>query len=171
MDIYVRHERAEDADAVRAVVHAAFLNHPMHAPGAPPHEPALVDALRAAGALTLSLVAEDGDGRIVGHIAFSPVTVNGKDAGWHGVGPVAAHPSCQGRGIGSALINQGLGELRGLGAGGAVLVGAPEYYRRFGFRPDPALILEGVPPEYFLALSLEGGSPVGAVRFHPAFAG
>ena len=169
--MHVRRERESDIDAIRGVVYAAFLNHPMHAPGAPPNEPALVEALRAAGALTLSLVAEDDDGRIVGHIAFSPVTVDGRDAGWYGVGPVAAHPSCQGRGIGSALVNQGLGELRGLGAGGAALVGDPNYYRRFGFRPDPALILEGVPPEYFLALSLEGGSPVGAVRFHPAFAG
>ncbi|HRZ82888.1 MAG TPA: N-acetyltransferase [Candidatus Hydrogenedentes bacterium] len=169
--MHVRHERERDADAIREVVHAAFLNHPMHAPGALPHEPALVEALRAAGALTLSLVAEDDDGRIVGHIAFSPVTVDGRDAGWYGVGPVAAHPSCQGRGIGSALVNQGLGELRGLGAGGAVLVGDPNYYRRFGFHPDPALTLEGVPPEYFLALPLGETRPSGAVCFHSAFAG
>ncbi|HOH52211.1 MAG TPA: GNAT family N-acetyltransferase, partial [Candidatus Hydrogenedentes bacterium] len=65
--MHVRHERERDADAIREVVHAAFLNHPMHAPGALPHEPALVEALRAAEALTLSLVAEDDDGRIVGH--------------------------------------------------------------------------------------------------------
>ena len=169
--MHVRRERESDIDAVREVVHAAFLNHPMHAPGAPPHEPALVEALRAAGALTLSLVAEDDDGRMVGHIAFSPVTVDGRDVGWHGAGPVAAHPSCQGRGIGSALVNQGLGELRGLGAGGVALVGDPNYYRRFGFYPDPALTLEGVPTKYFLVLPLGEKRVSGAVCFHPAFAG
>ncbi len=107
----IRHEQNGDIDAISDLVYTAFLNHPQHAPGAPPHEPQLVIALRAAGALALSLVAEDG-GSIVGHIAFSEVLIDGKSVCWYGGGPLAVHPSRQRQGIGSTLIKQGIAELR-----------------------------------------------------------
>jgi len=168
--LIIRSECGPDWDAIGEVVHAAFLNHPQHAPGALPHEPRLVKDLRAAGALSLSLVAEDG-GVTVGHVAFSEVLIDGQRGGWYGLGPVAVHPSRQRQGIGSALINQGIAELRERGARGIALVGDPGYYTRFGFSADPDLVLDGVPPQYFLALPLAMPKEQGTVTFHPAFKG
>jgi len=166
--LIIRHERESDFDAISDLVYAAFLNHPHHAPGALPHEPKLVTDLRAAGALSLSLVAEE-DGAIVGHVAFSEVLVDGRQADWYGVGPLAAHPSRQRQGIGSALMRQGIAELRERGARGFALVGDPDYYVRFGFKADPDLVLEGIPPEYFVVLPTDTEKPKGQVTFHPAF--
>ncbi|MCB0023597.1 MAG: N-acetyltransferase, partial [Caldilinea sp.] len=106
----------------------------------------IVEALRAAGALTVSLVAEV-DGRVVGHIAFSPVTMSDGTVGWYGLGPVSVLPAYQGMGIGGALIVEGLARLRKLGARGCCLVGHPGYYGRFGFEHVDGLAYEGVPPE------------------------
>ncbi|MBW7864966.1 MAG: N-acetyltransferase [Candidatus Hydrogenedentes bacterium] len=167
--MFIRPETEQDHQAISDLVYAAFLNHPVHAPGALPTEHTIVNGLRAAGALSLSLVAEES-GEIVGHIAFSEVLIDGEKAGWYGLGPVAARPGCQRRGIGSALINQGIGALRERGARGIALVGDPGYYVRFGFAPDPELVLEGVPPEYFLVLSLAFPKAAGKVTFHAAFA-
>ncbi len=164
----IREETAADESAIRDVVHEAFLNHPQHAPGAEPTEPAIVARLRATGALTLSLVA-DRAGDVVGHIAFSRVLVNGTDAGWYGLGPVAVRKNRQRQGIGAALIREGVTRLRAIGAAGIVLVGEPEYYGRFGFRADERLTLDGLPPEYFLCLPLEGTVPGGAVTYDAAF--
>ncbi|WP_018631298.1 GNAT family N-acetyltransferase [Neomegalonema perideroedes] len=164
MKIEIREERPEEAPAVRLLTEAAFkLN--AHSRGT---EGAVVDALRAAGALTLSLVAIQ-DGELVGHVAFSPVRIEGADPGWFGLGPVSARPDLHGRGIGGALVREGLARLKAQGAKGCLLVGDQEYYRRFGFRHDPALKLEGVPPEYLLALTLEGPRPAGNVVFHEGF--
>lgn len=165
----VRPENERDHAAISDLVYAAFLNHPVHAPGALPTEHAIVNGLRASGALSLSLVAEE-NGNIVGHIAFSEVLIDGEHLGWYGLGPVAARPGCQRRGVGSALINQGIGALRERGARGIALVGDPGYYVRFGFAPDPELVLEGVPPEYFLVLPLSTPKAAGKVLFHNAFA-
>ena len=157
-------ERPEDADAIRAVTTAAFAD-AAHASGT---EAAIVDALRKAGALTLSLVAREQE-RVVGHVAFSPITIDGTDRGWYGLGPVSVDPTRQRRGIGRALILHGLSRLRERAAAGCVVVGDPAYYRRFGFAPDPALRLDGVPPEYFLCLLFAAAPPAGTVGYHSAF--
>ena len=164
----IRPERREDIDAIDRLVYTAFLDHPQHAPGAPPTEHNIVKNLRAAQALALSLVAKE-DGAIVGHIALSEVLIDGEDRGWHGGGPLAVLPSRQRCGIGAALLRQAIAEMRERGARGVVLVGEPAYYGRFGFKSEPGLVLEGVPPEYVLALTLAPPAPTGKIRFHPAF--
>jgi len=118
--------------------------------------------------LTVSLVAEL-DGRVVGHIAFSPITMSDGTADWYGMGPVSVLPQYQRQGIGKALVQEGLARLKGLKARGCCLVGHPEYYRKFGFQNTPELGLEGVPPEVFFALSFDGYVPRGTVSFHDAF--
>jgi putative acetyltransferase len=101
-------------------------------------EGAVVDALRSAGALILSLIAIE-DGEIIGHVAFSPVAINGETNGWYGLGPVSVWPDRQGRGIGQALIRKGLDSLRDMNVQGCVVLGDPGYYSRFGFVSDPGL--------------------------------
>ncbi len=164
--MHIRPEQPADSDAIRALTTEAFATAP-HSSGT---EAAIVDGLRAAGALTLSLVAVE-DGEIVGHVAFSPVTVDGAERGWFGLGPVSVRSSRQRGGIGSGLIREGLRRLREMGADGCVLLGDPAYYGRFGFANDPALVLEGVPPEYFMRLGFGGEMPAGTVRYHAAFDG
>lgn len=160
----IRNETAADADAITAVTLAAFatLEISQHT------EQFIVKALRAAGALTVSLVAEL-DGRVVGHVAFSPVVLSDGTPDWHGLGPVSVLPAHQRQGIGKALIRQGLARLQAMGARGCCLVGHPDYYRKFGFRNLDQLAHAGVPPEYFLALSFDGHWPQGTVAFHEAF--
>ena len=131
-------------------------------------EARIVERLREAGALTLSLVADDA-GEPVGHIAFSPVTIDGQHSDWFGLGPVAVRPDRQGEGIGSALIREGLQRINEMGAAGCVLVGEPAYYGRFGFAADARLKYAGVPAEYFQALRFRGDMPVGSVVYQPAF--
>lgn len=128
----------------------------------------IVSALRAAGALAVSLVAEQ-DGRVVGHIAFSPVTLSDGTRDWYGLGPVSVLPVHQRQGIGKALVKEGLARLKDMHARGCCLVGHPDYYRQFGFRNAPGLALEGVPPEFFFALSFDGPMLQGTVTFHAAF--
>jgi predicted N-acetyltransferase YhbS len=160
----IRQENEGDADPIHEVTAAAFQGRP-YSCGT---EAEIVDALRAAGALTISLVAEDHD-EIVGHVAFSPVTINGRPGRWYGLGPVSVSPLWQRRGIGTALITAGLAQLRALGAAGCVLLGDPAYYGRFGFVSDRALRYRDVDPAYFQRLSFTGDAPVGEVSFHPAF--
>lgn len=160
----IRNETDGDADAITAVTLAAFatLEISQHT------EQFIVKALRAAGALAVSLVAEL-DGRVVGHVAFSPVVLSDGTPDWHGLGPVSVLPAHQRQGIGKALIRQGLARLQAMGARGCCLVGHPDYYRKFGFRNLDQLAHAGVPPEYFLALSFDGHWPQGTVAFHEAF--
>jgi putative acetyltransferase len=160
----IRREAAGDEAAIREITDAAFAGRP-YSSGT---EAAIVDGLRAAGALRLSLVAEE-EGRIVGHVAFSSVSVDGAEVGWFGLGPVSVSPGRQGQGVGSALIREGLAQLRALGAKGCVLLGDRNYYQRFGFANDPGLRYEGAPPEHFMRLSFGDDVPQGVVRFHPAF--
>jgi putative acetyltransferase len=166
----IRDETPDDREAIRRVIDAAFLNHPH----SQQREGQLVEALRGAGALTLSLVAEDA-GHVVGHIAFSPVAISGVDPGWYGLAPVAVQPDRQGSGIGRTLIETGLARLEALGAAGCVLVGEPELYGRFGFNAEPRLTYPGLPAEYFLARPFaphDGATaslPEGIVAFHAAF--
>lgn len=108
---------------------------------------------------------------IVGHVAFSPVTVSDGSAGWYGLGPISVDPARQGEGIGGRLIGEGLQRLRALGATGCVLLGDPAYYTRFGFAADPKLVLDGVPPEYFMRVAFSPVYGEGTVSYHPAFYG
>lgn len=164
MTVEIRPEGAGDAETIHLVTDAAFRL-AAHASGT---EAAIVEALREAGALTVSLVATV-DGEVVGHVAFSPVTVDGKDPGWFGLGPVSVRPDLHRQGIGGALVREGLERLRSAGAKGCVVLGDPGYYRRFGFGNDPALRYEDAPAEYFMRLSFDGSAPSGAVVFHEAF--
>ncbi len=160
----IRDERPGDEMAITAITIEAFRTHP-HSHQT---EHLIVDALREAGALTLSLVAENA-GVIVGHIAFSPITIGDDAQGWYGLGPVSVQPEQQGRGIGQALVQAGLARLRMLGARGCVLVGEPGFYSRFGFGNNPSLDYPGVPQTYLLALSFDNSPACGKVRFHHAF--
>jgi putative acetyltransferase len=164
MSIELRPERASEAAAIEALVAAAFLK----APHTSHTEQYIVNALRSAGQLAVSLVAEDA-GAIIGHVAVSPVAVSGGATRWYGLGPISVAPARQREGIGSRLMKAALDELKRQGAAGCVLLGDPHYYRRFGFRPEAKLILPGVPPEYFLALTLQGTVPAGIVSYHDAF--
>lgn len=160
----LRPETASDAFAIHSLVTDAFHDAP-HASGT---EADIVDALREDGALTVSLVCTEGD-EIVGHVAFSPVVVGLASEGWFGLGPLAVRRENRRRRIGQRLIDAGLGSLRERRAGGCVVLGDPAYYRRFGFAADPAIVLAGVPPEYFQSLSLSGNRPEGEARYHLAF--
>lgn len=163
--LHIRPETEADVEVVRDVVTQAFAG-VEHSDGS---EPAIVDALREAGALTVSLVAEQ-DGVVIGHVAASPVRIGETAAGWYGIGPVAVHPDQQGRGIGSALMEQVVDTLRVAGAAGAVLLGEPAFYTRFGFRQVPGLSYPGAPAEYFLALPFtDTPPPAGAASYHEAF--
>lgn len=164
MNRIIRGERASDVEAIDRVTRAAFENHPYSRQT----EQFIIRALRAAGALALSLVAEE-EGRVVGHAAFSPVTISDGSPDWFGAGPLSVLPGLQKQGIGTSLMREGLARLKAAGAGGCVLVGDPAFYGRFGFRSEPGLVHEGVPQQYVLALSLDGSKPQGIVAFHPAF--
>lgn len=162
--IYVRLEREGDEKAIHDVTAAAFEGHP-HSDQS---EPFIIERLRDAGALTLSLIAEK-DGEIVGHVAFSPVVLSSDVSGWFGLGPVAVLPVLQGQGIGGRLIREGLERLRAEGASGCVVVGDPSYYQKFGFRNESALVFPGCAPQYFMVLALAGAMATGTVAYHPAF--
>ena len=164
----IRPEQSADIAAIRDLVFRAFEHHPHHAPGARPTEHLIIDRLRDEGALSLSFVVDDGD-KIVGHIAFSKIRIKDEDRGWYGLGPVAVLPGEQGRGVGSALIREGLAELEANGAAGVVLLGEPAYYARFGFRVDERLSLPGVPAGYFQILPFGDAVPTGQVAYHTAF--
>jgi putative acetyltransferase len=162
--VSIRSETSADVSAIAEVTVAAFKtlaisNHT---------EQFIIAALRDAKALTVSLVAEV-DGRVVGHIAFSPVTISDGSPKWYGLGPVSVLPEFQRRGIGGALIREGISRLKNLGARGCCLVGHPGYYGRFGFKNVRGLVLEGVPEGVFFVLSLDGHIPQGTVDFHVGF--
>lgn len=163
-EVLIKSETDTDVGAITDVTVAAFkaLEISHHT------EQLIIEALRAAKALSVSLVAEL-NGQVVGHIAFSPVTISDGTRNWYGLGPVSVLPPHQRQGIGQSLIREGLSRLRELRAQGCCLVGHPGYYRKFGFKNIPELVLEGVPPEVFFALSFDGRTPQGTVRFHEAF--
>jgi putative acetyltransferase len=164
MPVLIRPESPADAPAIFAVTEAAFRT-AAHSAGT---EQFIVNALRRAGALAVSLVA-DLDGSVIGHVAVSPVTVADGAADWFGLGPISVLPQHQRSGVGSRLMLAVLQALRDRGAAGCMLVGDPGYYRRFGFRAEPVLNCPGVPAEYFMAVSFGGPLPAGDVAFHEAF--
>ncbi len=164
LELKIREESPDDAAAIEAVTLAAFENaaHAAHT------EQFIVAALRRAGALSVSLVAEVA-GEVVGHVAVSPVTLSDGSAGWYGLGPISVLPEYQRQGVGSGLMIEAMQRLRNMGAAGCVLVGDPAYYTRFGFRKAPSLTYPDVPAQYFLVLPFGASVPQAVVTFHPVF--
>lgn len=164
MNVKIRGETSADLPTIEAVTTSAFFN----APHTSHTEQHIVNALRRAGKLAISLVAE-ADGNVVGHVAISPVSISDGASGWFGLGPISVLPQYQRRGVGSQLMREALRVLRENGASGCVVLGYPEYYGRFGFRADPNLLLPGFPPEYFQAISFDSSEPRGTVTYCQAF--
>jgi putative acetyltransferase len=157
-----------DRAAVRAVNEAAFET---------PAEADLVEALHEKCVSLVSLVA-DADGGVVGHILFSPVSLNEyAHLNVMGLGPMAVLPDYQRKGVGSALVRRGLTNCKDLGCCAVVVVGYPEYYPRFGFAPARRYALQceyDVPEDVFMVAELEPGvlnGVSGVVRYDVAFAG
>ncbi len=163
-DVQLRAERPDDAAAIRTVIEDAFREHP-HSRQT---EAQVVDGLRRAGALSLSLVALQRE-CVVGHAAFSPVRISGGAVGWFSLGPLSVAPERQGLGVGAALVQHGLRSLREQRAAGCVVLGEPAYYGRFGFRSTPAMRLDGAPPGCFLVRPFDRVMPFGTVHLHEAF--
>ncbi len=163
MILTIRPEHPEDISAIREVIKLAFKG----VPYSNNNEHLIVDALREKNALTLARVAEE-EGRIVGYIAVSAVTLSTGENRWYGIGPLAVSPHAQSRGIGSKLIQSVLMYLKDR-AKGCVLLGEPDYYTKFGFKNNTGLTLQGVPPENFLALSFCGRYPSADVTYHAGF--
>jgi putative acetyltransferase len=163
----VRPEKPEDVPAIRIVNLRAFG-------GAA--EADLVDALRRNGKAVISLVAED-DGRVVGHIFFSPVVIHSIGAGLAGVGlaPLAVIPEKQNQGIGSTLVEQGLRRCREGGHPYVVVLGHSDYYPRFGFVPASRFGIKSeydVADEVFMVMELREGALsgcAGVAKYQPEF--
>ncbi|WP_245881309.1 GNAT family N-acetyltransferase [Thalassospira marina] len=172
-DIHIRPEQPGDATAIHALTQLAFAG-AAHSDGT---EQDIIIRLRERGKLACSLVALQSND-IVGHIAFSPVTIDQDqdqdqsqaNSHWYGLGPVSVTPALQGHGIGGALIMQGVNHLQtGLQAGGCVVLGDPAYYGKFGFAPSPVLTFPHAPAEYFMIRSFDGAIPTGIVHYDAAF--
>ena len=162
----VRREHARDTAAVRELNQQAFGT---------TEEAAIVDIVRMQAKPIISLVAQDADA-VVGHILFSPVTIHSStDALVMGLAPMAVVPGRQREGIGSALVQTGIAECRLLGAVGIVVIGHPQFYRRFGFVSASRFGLTcefTVPDEVFMALELVENAlrtAGGRIRYHRAF--
>jgi putative acetyltransferase len=169
LELQIRPERHQDIAGIHALNVETF-----HGPA----EADLVDRLRGANGLLLSLVAE-ANREIVGHIGFSPVTIveADRESAAVGLAPMAVIPVWQKSGIGTLLVEEGLAELRRLGNGVVVVLGHPEYYARFGFQPSVTFGIRWqheVPPEIFMALALRPGALAGVrgvVHYRPEFDG
>lgn len=158
----IRNETKDDIPAISRLVTEA-LRMLAQSTGT---EASIVEALRAEGALTLSLVAEEG-GEVIGYLAASEGRV-GTQGGWGLIGPLVVLPSRHRQGIGTALMVEALRRLRSTSRG-AALVGHPAYYSRFGFRAFSGLTVAGCPPEVVQALPFDGAEPRGELIHHPAF--
>ncbi len=165
--IEIRPELSGDGAVIRAVNNQAFGQ---------PAEADLVDALRASGALALSLVAVE-NGHVVGHILFSPVRIvsESRSTEAQALGPMAVMPVHQRQGIGSALVRKGLEECRSEDCGVLVVLGHPQYYPRFGFAPASRFGIRcqyEVPDDVFMAMELKAGALAeceGLVKYHAEF--
>ncbi len=160
----IRAEKESDITSIFEITKQAFENHPI----SQNTEQLIIDALRDDSALIISLVAEI-DEKVVGHIAFSPLTISDGSCDWYALGPISVQPKFQRQGIGQALVCEGLSQLKSLGAQGCVLVGEPAFYNRFGFKSIPDLGMEGVPQQYVLALSFTEKMGSGVITHHHAF--
>ncbi len=162
----IRKEYYRDWEAIRHLYEQAFHQST---------EADIVDALRAADKMTLSLVAES-DRAVVGHILFSPATVDGRDTAIAALGPIAVIPRMQQHEIGTLLIRSGMNICRELGIKALVVLGPPDYYLRFGFQQASSVGLtsswKNVPDQAFMAIELEPGALAGCtgtVRYAPEF--
>ena len=163
----IRVEKATDREAIYAINTSAFPT---------PDEANIVDALRDQAQPFISLVAEDSEGEVVGHIMFSPVTLVGSpNLKIMGLAPMAVSPEHQHKGIGSALIKAGLKKCKQLGINVVVVLGHPDYYPRFGFLPTAQFGIKGqydVPEDVFMAIELIPDAlngKTGIVKYHSAF--
>ena len=164
-----RREKPEDISAIRFVNEQAFCGS---------GEANAIEQLRARDAVTLSLVAVI-DNRVVGHLLFSPVTIESPEQSWPAVGlaPLSVLPDSQRQGIGTALMNAGLDECRRLGYERVVVLGHAEYYPRFGFVPAyPHGITNefGVMGDAFMILELRPGAfegITGVAKYQPEWNG
>jgi len=163
----IRAETPCDRESIHLVNELAFPT---------PGEANLVDALREKACAYISLVAIDED-RVVGHIFFSPVTIESATDSFTAMGlaPMAVLPECQRQGIGSLLVREGLRECQRIGHEIVVVLGHPEYYPRFGFVPASSKGLRSeydVPDEVFMVAELTPGAlkgRTGLVKYHPEF--
>ena len=182
LPVVIRPETPSDVAGIRDLTDRAFKaqergNH---------YESAVVDGLRDSGALTLSLVAvpepstdtahsldtqsDEPAERLIGHVAFSPITIDGQPSQYYGLGPISVHPSSQRQGIGRALVHAGLARLRTLEAKGVVLIGNPAFYTRLGFKHSDRLWYAGAPKEHFMVYQLnEEDKTSGEIRYHEGF--
>lgn len=164
LNLILRNEQETDIHAIFELTQKAFE----HAEHTDHTEQFIVNALRNAQQLTISIVAELNQ-KIIGHVAISPVEISSGAPNWYGLGPISVASEYQKRGVGSALMKQALQQLKQLGGAGCVVLGDPAYYSKFGFKVIPNLTLAHVPTEYFQALSFRGTFPQGEVKYHPAF--
>lgn len=162
--IVLRPEVASDAEAISHVHMDAFKTHPV----SNQTEHLIIKKMRERHDLTVSLVATL-DSTVVGHIAFSKITVGGLSSNWHLLGPLAVSPVHQRHGIGSQLVLQGLEELQSLKPDGCLLYGDPDYYHRLGFSPSDRFHHDGIPSHMLLAITYAQTDSHGAIQFHPAF--
>ena len=162
--INIRCELPSDIPEIRRITELAFREM-SYAAG---DEQDVIDRLRSSNALSLSLVAAE-ENRVIGHAAFSPVTLNSEIAPWFALGPVSVTPEGQGQGIGSKLIRSGLEQLQSTDALGCILTGNPDYYRRFGFNVCAEYCPDGEPEEYFMVKKFKRTLITGLFAFHPAF--
>jgi putative acetyltransferase len=166
MNINIRPETAADIPTIHEINTAAFGQ---------PAEAKLVDALRDAGAHLISLVAEQ-DNKVVGHILFSPVEIEQEIGVFKcaGLAPMAVLPEYQRQGVGKRLVTAGLDACRQNGIPACVVLGHPEYYPKFGFKParNYGIDSDYDAPEAFMIIELSPSAlePVsGRAKYHPAF--
>jgi putative acetyltransferase len=162
--VLIRTEERGDIEDIFKVTHDAFTGK-AYSSGT---EAQIINQLRNDGDLTLSMVAVNNDG-IVGHIAFSPVTIQGKHNHWFGLGPVSVVPHLQRQGIGTTLINAGLLKMQDSDACGVALIGNPDYYCRFGFTSNNQLTCGNTPAAFVQYLAWRGTAPSGEVQFCNGF--
>lgn len=164
MKLTIRRELPEDIAAIRQITKSAFAvaAHSSYT------EHLIVDALRQAEQLTVSLVVLVEE-QILGHIAFSPVSISDGSTNWYGLGPVSVAPAFQRQGIGSLLIEEGLVSLQAINAQGCVVLGNPAFYVRFGFAVHAGLEYPRAPAQFFMGKSFSEKVPCGQVSYHPSF--
>jgi putative acetyltransferase len=161
-DVTIRTAVDDDAQAIHVLTRDAFA--PMSF--ADENDQHLPARLQADGDLTLSLVAVSDD--IIGHVAFSPVTIANATGNWYALGPISVLAARQRQGIGTLLAKTGLAYLKDIGTTGCVLTGNPDVYRPMGFSNDHALTYGDLNPQYILYLTLDGSIPTGEITFAPA---
>jgi len=156
----IRQETTDDYRAIQTLTNTAFEAMPF----GDGNEGDVINALRDAGDLLLSLVAEDNG--VIGQVSFSPVELPCKGR-WASLGPIAIVANKQRQGIGSKLAKQGLGWLGEQGFDGCVLIGNPKVYGPMGFT-NGDLTYRDVPSHIPQFVSLSGLIPTGEILFAPA---